>query len=340
MIIRYVILIAALTSPLARPGGRGGEGGPQQRATEIIDSTVRDSDREPYARWPSPPTPLPLAQERGVAGASKAHRLTTKPQRIVSTNVCADQLALALADRTRIVSVSRMAIEPQISNYADAARGIPINHARAEEIVELKPDLILGDIYTGKGANRLAGTLGVPVHIVGIGSSLDDVRNVIREAARALGETDRGAAMIAQMDQRIARAQSATAKTLTALVYEPNGVTSSSGTLTDEVLKAAGLRNIAPTLMSGSYGTVPLEAVVASAPQLLILDDSYTGTSSRAQSILRHPAFRSLEGRTTLYHMPSRLWLCPGPWVAEAVERLAAERARLARTLAPKPERE
>lgn len=258
-----------------------------------------------------------------------------KPQRIVSTNVCADQLALAIADRDKIVSVSRMAIEPQISNFAERARAIPINNARAEEIVELKPDLILGDIYTGKGANRLAGTIGVPVHIVGVGSSLDDVRQIIRDSAGALGEPERGAGLIAEMDARIARAQSADKRTLTALVYEPNGVTSSSGTLTHDILSAAGLTNLAPKLITGSYGTVPLEAVVATAPQLLILDDSYTGTSSRAQSILRHPAFKSLEGKTALYHMPSRLWLCPGPWVAEAVERLAQERAHLAAALAP-----
>jgi iron complex transport system substrate-binding protein len=258
-----------------------------------------------------------------------------KPQRIVSTNVCADQLALAIADRAKVVSVSRMAIEPQISNFADAARGIRINNARAEEIVELKPDLILGDIYTGKGANRLAATLGVPVHIIGFGGSLADVRRIVKDAAQAIGEVERGAALIAEMDARIARAKHAGAPTTTALVYEPNGITSSAGTLSHDVLTTAGLRNLAPSLMSGMYGTVALEAVVAAAPQLLILDDSYSGTSSRAQSILRHPAFLSLEGKTALYKMPSRLWLCPGPWVAEAVERLAQERARLARPLAP-----
>ena len=255
----------------------------------------------------------------------------SKPQRIVSTNVCADQLALALVDRTRILSVSRMATEPEISNLADAARGIRINNARAEEIVELKPDLILGDIYTGKGANRLAQAIGVPVHIVGIASSLEDVRKVIREAAAALGETQRGEQLIADMNARIAKSKSAISNPVTTLVYEPNGFTSGAGTLTNDILDAAGLTNIAPKLTGQAYATVALEAVVAAAPQLLVIDDSYGATASRAQSILRHPAFRALKGRTTLYSIPSRLWLCPGPWVGEAVERLAAERARLAR---------
>lgn len=252
-----------------------------------------------------------------------------KPQRIVSTNVCADQLALALVDRVRILSVSRMAIEPEISNLAEEARGIRINNARAEEIVELKPDLILGDIYTGKGANRLASTIGVPVHIVGIASSLDDVRKVIHDVAAALGEPERGEQLVAQMNARIAKTHSPTTKPITALVYEPNGLTAGAGTLTNDILAAAGLTNLAPKLTGQAYATVALETVVAAAPQLLILDDSYGATASRAQSILRHPAFRALEGKTALYKIPSRLWLCPGPWVGEAVERLAAERARI-----------
>lgn len=253
-----------------------------------------------------------------------------KPRRIVSTNVCADQLALLLVDRSRIASVSRMAIEPQISNFAAEAKGIPINNARAEEIVELKPDLVLGDIYAGKRATHLAETLGVKIHIVGWSGSLNDVRTIVRDAAAALGESERAAQLIAEMDARIARVAATRGKPVTALVYEPNGLTTGIGTLTHEILTAAGLTNIAPSLMKGSYGTVPLEVVVATAPRLLVLDDSYTNTSSRAQSILRHPAFLSLKGRTSLYRIPSRLWLCPGPWAAEAVELLAAERARLA----------
>lgn len=254
-----------------------------------------------------------------------------KPTRIVTTNVCADQLALALADRTRILSVSRMATEPEISNLAEEARGIRVNNARAEEIVELKPDLILGDIYTGKGANRLAATIGVPVHIVGYASSLDDVRKVIREAAAVLEERERGEQLIAQMNAKITTTKPA--KPITALVYEPNGLTSGAGTLTNDILAAAGLTNMAPKLTGQAYATVALETVIAAAPQLLVIDDSYSRTASRAQSILRHPAFRALEGKTTIYNIPSRLWLCPGPWVGEAVERLSAERTRLARTL-------
>ncbi len=250
-----------------------------------------------------------------------------KPQRIVSTNVCADQLALLLAPE-RVVSVSFNAVDPNISNFAREAKNIPVNAARAEEIVLLRPDLVLGDVYEGARVMRFAEVSGIPVQIVGAGSSIDDVRKIIRDAAKALGESERGEAQIGAMDERL-RAIKNDNRDVRTLVYEPNGITSGNGTLTHELLSAAGLHNLAPELMTGSYGAVPLELVVATAPDLLILDDAYAGQSSRAQSLLRHPAFRALRDRTMVTSIPSRLWLCPGPWVAEAVERLAAEKTRV-----------
>jgi iron complex transport system substrate-binding protein len=353
MLIRAVILAAFLTSPFggegassvqsSRPSGaqrsesRGP--GPQIKRNESVErfglvSWVPDRKLRRAANAAGSTSVRDDSKKNlRTFASSREDSVTAQPKkrhRIVSTNVCADQLALALVERARIASVSRLAIEPQISNFAEAAEGIPVNNARAEEIVELKPDLVLGDIYTGQHANRLSQSLGVPVHVIGAVASIDDVRKIVRGVADAVGESERGAAMIAAMDARIAGVQRLPGAPVSALVYEPNGVSSGNGTLTHDVLKAAGLKNLAPELMPGSYGTVPLELVIASAPRLLILDDAYTGTSSRAQSILRHPAFRSLEGKSALYAMPSRLWICPGPWIAEAVERLAAERARLA----------
>ena len=265
-----------------------------------------------------------LAALLALASSPAAH---AKPQRIVSTNVCADQLALLLAPE-HVVSVSFNAPDPDISNFALEAKHIPTNAARAEEIVLLKPDLILGDVYEGARVTRFAQVSGIPVQLVGAGSSIADVRQIIRDAARALGEDARGEAAITGMDARL-NAIPHDDRVVRTLVYEPSGITSGKGTLTDELLQAAGLKNLAPELMHGSYGAVPLELVITAAPDLLVLDDSYNGSESIAQRLLHHPAFRALKGRTRVTSIPSRLWLCPGPWIAEAAERLAAEKSRL-----------
>ena len=71
-----------------------------------------------------------------------------KPRRIVSINLCADQLLLMLAGRENIVSLSYFATNPEISYMAEAAHGIPVNHGRSEEILLLRPDLVLTGPFT------------------------------------------------------------------------------------------------------------------------------------------------------------------------------------------------
>jgi iron complex transport system substrate-binding protein len=254
-----------------------------------------------------------------------------RPQRIVSTNVCADQLVLLLADPDDIASVSSLAVDAEVSNLADQARGHTLNHARAEEIIRLAPDLVVGDVQTGRHANALARSIGVPVHLVDWPTSLGDVERIIRELGAVIGQDARAAKVVAAMKARMGPRRT---QKVTALVYEANGLTTGKGTLSDDVLSHAGFRNIAGRLTGNAYGALPLEAVVANPPRLLVMDESYAASSSRAQALLRHPALASLARTTAVHRMPSRLWLCPGPWVADAVAGLAARRDELGRSLA------
>ena len=66
-----------------------------------------------------------------------------KPTRIVSINLCTDQLLLQLVGHKRIASVTYLAADPYISYSANLAVGLVKNHGLAEEVVALNPDLTL-----------------------------------------------------------------------------------------------------------------------------------------------------------------------------------------------------
>ena len=68
----------------------------------------------------------------------------TVPQRIVSINLCADQLVLALADRGQIAGLTKNAIDAEMSGEAAKAHGIPLLSNSAEQILAIEPDLIVG----------------------------------------------------------------------------------------------------------------------------------------------------------------------------------------------------
>jgi len=246
-----------------------------------------------------------------------------KPRRIVSLNMCVDELVLRLADPQNIASVTWLSRDPTNSNVAELAARIPVNHGLAEEIIPLTPDLVIAGVYTARTAVAMLKRVGIPVAEIDVPQSLDDVRRQIREAAALVGEREKGEAIIAHMDAGLASlpppARSARPR---AIVLNPNGVTVGKGTLVDEIMTRAGLTNVAAELTIDNYGQIPLETVVANAVDVLILSASRDGPPALATEILRHPVLTALADRARLVVLPGRLWNCGGPAVVEAIERL------------------
>jgi len=82
----------------------------------------------------------------------------TQPQRIVSLNMCADQLVLALADRSQIAGLTRNAPDRDMSAEAARTPGLHILGSSAEEIFGIHPDLVVGMPASGSTAlTALAG---------------------------------------------------------------------------------------------------------------------------------------------------------------------------------------
>jgi iron complex transport system substrate-binding protein len=246
-----------------------------------------------------------------------------KPRRIVSLNMCADELVLRLAEPQNIASVTWLSRDPGNSNVAELAARIPVNHGLAEEIIPLRPDLVIAGAYTARTAVAMLRRTGVPVTVVAVPTNLDDVRRQIRDVAELIGERERGEGAVRAMDQGLASLPTTSRATRPrAVVLNPNGVTVGKGTLVDEIMTRAGLTNVAAELAIDNYGQIPLETVVSSAVDVLILSASRDGPPARATEILRHPVLAALSDRTRLVVLPGRLWNCGGPAVVEAIERL------------------
>jgi iron complex transport system substrate-binding protein len=96
------------------------------------------------------------------------------PKRIVSFNLCADQLLLALADPAQIAGLSPYAVNPLLSVMTERAAAFPRLDWDAESVVNLAPDLVLG------------GPSHRPIHAMmrGVKLSRWESSSVIRSAAR------------------------------------------------------------------------------------------------------------------------------------------------------------
>jgi iron complex transport system substrate-binding protein len=258
------------------------------------------------------------------AGLPPAADTVSKPHRIVSMNVCTDELVLRLADRQNIVSITWKAREPDQSNVAQLAQGIPINHGLAEEIIPLKPDLLLAGVYTTRVTVALLKRAGIRSVDTDVTRSFDDVRQQYREVAALLGEQERAGQVIAEMDSNLARlARERPSVPPTAMVLHANNFTFGRGSLIDEVVTQAGLENVAGRLGIGEYGQLPLETITMNPVDVLIVSSYRDGPSAMATELLRHPVLSRLSDRTRVVIIPDRLWNCGGPALVEAVEILS-----------------
>lgn len=246
-------------------------------------------------------------------------------ERVVSLNLCTDQLLVLLADRSQVASLSFLAADPDLSYVADRIDGIPLNHGALEEILPLAPDLVLAGAFAARPAVQLLQSQGVTVIDLPLADDFPTIAEQTRIVADAIDRSDRGEALIAEMEAVLATVP-ATAGDGSALAYQANGFTAGAGTLTDAVLTAAGYRNKAAEAGLAGYGFLPLEYLIADPPDILIAPAAMPGRPSLAEMLLVHPALAALEDRTQRLAVPSALMACGGPFTAEAVRLLADAR--------------
>lgn len=250
---------------------------------------------------------------------------TSPPQRIVSLNMCTDELVLRLANPARIASVTWLSHDPKAANVVDLARSVPANHGLAEEVIPLGPDLVVAGTFTTRTAVAMLKQARFNLVEFDVPATIAGAEKQIMDMARLLDEPALGEALVGGMERRLAAlGEAPLLRRPRALVFNPNGVTVGKGTLVDDIMARAGLDNVATHMNLGNYSQIPLEVLVESAVDILIISGSREGPPALATEILKNPVLSQLGRHTHVIVLPPRLWNCAGPEIVEAISRLRA----------------
>lgn len=252
-----------------------------------------------------------------------------KPSRIVSLNLCTDQILIELVERDRISALTTLAADRDVSVIADKAKGLRLIAGAAEEVVSLDPDLVLASPIAAAHTVDLLKRLGKRLEVVPFATSFEEIRATVRQIAAAVDEKQRGDALIARFDAALAAARSRAERHPEALVYQVNGLVSGTGSLADAALKAAGLANQVERRAMAPGTKLALESVIVMPPDLVVLAQGMHTYRTVVSDNLRHPALARVMAQTAGMELPMPLWLCGSPHIAEAVGLLAAARDRL-----------
>ncbi len=262
--------------------------------------------------------------------AAPAAAESTLP-RVMSLNVCTDQLVLALAQPGQILSLSALADDPDLSFHSAIAAAYPKNRGLAEEVFLARPDIVVTGTYSLHNTTQLLRHIGTRVETFDYAQTLESVPGAVRRMGAILGREARAETIAEAYEAELAALSSPPAADApAAIIYEQNGVVLGSETLADSVLKAAGFRNLAAERGYEGMVPYPLELLVRDRPDLVLLASPFPGAPSLADQFVEHPAIASLKSLRRKGIAPRGSWSCAGPFTLEAVRALKALREEMA----------
>ncbi|WP_246727757.1 ABC transporter substrate-binding protein [Chelativorans sp. Marseille-P2723] len=253
------------------------------------------------------------------------------PARVMSLNLCTDQLAMALAAPGQLASISFLARDPTLSPLYRQAQNFPVNRGLAEEVFLAQPDLVVTGTYSLHNTTGLLRRLGFRVEEFSFIQTVETIPEEIRRMGKLLGHEAVAETLAASFEaelQQVAAHQCPYRPV--ALVYDQNGIALGRGTLADSVLSVAGFRNLAAEAGVEGMAPFPLELVVEKKPDLIITPSGYEDAPSLGDRVPHHAALQMLKDSRIGPFVPSSAWSCGGPAVIEAVKVLAELRDEIA----------
>jgi len=245
-------------------------------------------------------------------------RAAEPPKRVVSFNLCADQLLLTLADPAQIAALSPYATDATLSVTAKQAEAFPKIDWNSESVVNLAPDLVLSG-FSDRPTQAILAATGLRVVQVALVRNLAEARAQVREIATLLGHPERGEILA----EKLRRAESdlkavALNPPRTAIVLQREGYTEGTESLVASMLAAAGLKP-PPNARGGIGGFMDMETLLTAGPDILVLQETASHASDQGALFLTHPALRARYNETKRINLPSRYTLCGGPALLEGL---------------------
>jgi iron complex transport system substrate-binding protein len=254
----------------------------------------------------------------GQAGDAMPPSIPPRPL-IVSLNPCVDAVLVEVADPRQIGALSHWSRDPAASSIPQAtARRFDVTGGTVEEVLALKPDLVLASTFIDPATRNALGELGVPVETFGIAATLAESEDQVRRVAALAGDPSAGERLIARMRAALdAATPEPGERSVDTVLWQPGGIVPGQGTLITDLLERTGFANGAAVRGYAQADYLPLEEVVVSPPELLLVAGSEAGQA--------HPLLDRLKQTRRERFDPSLLY-CGGPTVIRAAGYLGALR--------------
>lgn len=259
-----------------------------------------------------------------------------KPKKIVSMSISTDEILLDLVDTDRILALSYLVDDPNISNVKERAMSIKqrVKGRNAEAIMALGADLILAPDFTAKEVIQTLRDLSMKVYVYKTPQNLAEIRQCINLLAQAVGEKKRGDEIIATMDEKVKNIQQKISHIKSqdekrVVFIGADGVYYNPDSSFDDICKFAKVKNALAETTLKKAGYVNQEEIVRLNPDAFILASwNYDGKhdpDTLVNELLKNPSYKSTPAirHQEIYLLPARHLLSLSQFIVYAIEDMA-----------------
>jgi iron complex transport system substrate-binding protein len=288
-----------------------------------------------HARTPEAPTPAvenpaakPFPRElRDASGETLV--IPSRPSRIVSQTLAADEILLALCAPERIDALSSLAEDDNYSNVVvEARRVVGRTTEGAEQILRLQPDLIFVASYSRAETVELLKASRAPVFRFANFNSIADIKGSIRTVGHAVGSDAEAEALVRRMDEALAAVRArvpADGSPARVMSFGSDGYTAGANTTFDDMVRAAGAVNVSAGNGIDGFAKISAEKVIEWQPDFIVAGANHGEIDGVRKSLLADPVIAASKagraGRVVV--LDNRHLLTVSQYVVRGVEDLA-----------------
>lgn len=247
----------------------------------------------------------------------------TPPRQIVSVNLCADQMLIALAPRSKIVALGPFSRDPGLSFFSRQAESFPQVQPRSEALFGIEADAIAVGPFDSAFLRQMVMRRNIEEIVVGRWTSVEDILEGVTTFARTIGEAAAGNKLAAEIQESITSIHRLVDRTPAPsfLILHRRGYVGEGG-IVSELLEAAGLIDAGKNRASGFLS---VESIIALRPTLLVVSGRSLKSEDRGLELLEHPALARLYPNDRRITTPDVLTICGGPSTPALINHLRDE---------------
>ena len=283
---------------------------------------------------------LPYAAYTVVDDAGRKLSFERKPTRIVSLTYGTDEILVDLVDLKRIRAFSRWAGDKEISFITREQLidvGLKVND-NLEAILKLEPDLVVASAATSYDVVQSLENIGIKVYIASSPRNYEGMCRKIEHLAQAVGEADKGKALVEAMDQRMQQLEQRLSRLpdherKVAVAFNFTSAMGRRGDLLDNMLNKAhvinGVAAVTPPISEHGSVIISKEMVVGIDPDVILLPtwnyNNKQDVRGYAYEVKHDPAYKNLKAikNNQIKFVSDKYRYVASQHIVEAVEAIA-----------------